>query len=137
MELDKAEKAKRKVLLEIALAQRDNSVPTANSTAAAEGGYLSVPDLDALKAEADRREEVRMEALRAQLAKRQQQREEAVRKAKEFKESLRLEQQKRTLEAKRMNSIEEKKQESLRKTLRTITRKAWRIWGVRYWYRFQ
>ncbi|QDZ23525.1 hypothetical protein HOP50_10g60640 [Chloropicon primus] len=114
MQLDRAEQAKRKVLVEIALAQKNDSVPPAKAGGGPGGSnYLEIPDLDAMKAEADKREEVRMEALRAQLAKRQQQREDAVRKAKELKESLRLEQEKRAKEAEQLKRAEEEKQKEL------------------------
>ena len=114
MELDQAESAKRKVLVEIALAQKENQA-TPSGTDAGNDKYLKIPDLDAIKAESDRQEAARMEALRAQLERRKKQREDALRKSKEWKASLLQEQEQRAKDARRMKVEDEEKQENLRR----------------------
>lgn len=113
MELDKAEEAKRKVLVEIALAQNNSEVPPVGGGGSS-NGYFRIPDLDAMKEENEKEEAIRMEALEAQLEKRRQQKEERVKRAQEWKVSLRQEELKREELAKKWKE-EELRQASARK----------------------
>ena len=112
MELDRAEAQRRKALVEIALAQKVDPDPVATPAGSASPKkYFSVPDLEALRAESDRRDEERASALREQLQRRQRQREEAEERAREFRESVKREHERKMEEAKRAAEDARKRRE--------------------------
>ena len=122
LELDRAEEARKKVLLEIALAGKNDELSDAHVHPDGEDAgrptwnddYLKVPDLDAMKAESDRQDALRLQALQQQLEQRQQKKEEMMKKAKEWKEQLVQEESKREQLAMQWKKDQKEREEKLR-----------------------